>query len=252
MIRHLFYFLIVLVLPGLISCVSINSSGHIDFTPSEATEGLAQEKNSEYILQLGDVLDIKFFYNPKLNENVKIRPDGKISLQLIDEVMAAGFPPSELDRILTEKYSETLSEPNVTVIVKEFVGQQVFVGGEVNAPGIIPISGKLTILRAILQAGGFKETAHTSSVVIISRNPGNMPEARKVNIKKVISGKAPENDIALRPFDVVYVPKTFIAKADKFVDQYIRKMIPGTLSAGFSYIRGKQRIKNSNTDLTQF
>ena len=247
------YFLFVLALLGLISCANMNSSRSIDLTASKAVKSLTRETNSEYTLQTGDVIDIKFFYNPKLNELVTIRPDGKISLQLVDEVLAVGLTPAELDRILTEKYTKVIRQPEVAVIVKEFVGQQVYVGGEVKVPGVIPISGKLTALQAIFQAGGFRETAHPASVVIISMNMEMKPVARKINIKKIISGKAPEKDNFLRPFDIVYVPKTFIAKADRFVDQYIRKMIPGTLSAGFSYFVGKQRTSDrSIREGTQF
>lgn len=252
-IRQLTEFLSVFVLLGLISCANMNSSGSIDFTAPKAVEGPVQETNNEYVLQLGDVIDIKFFYNPKLNELLKIRPDGKISLQLVEEVLAVGLTPAELDRILTEKYTKVIRQPEVAVIVKEFVGQEVYVGGEVKVPGVIPISGKLTALQAIFQAGGFRETAHPASVVIISMNMEMKPVARKINIKKIISGKAPEKDNFLRPFDIVYVPKTFIAKADRFVDQYIRKMIPGTLSAGFSYFVGKQRTSDrSIREGTQF
>ena len=90
----------------------------------------AQTPAAPYIILPGDQLDIKFFYNPELNESVTVRPDGKISLQLVDEVQAAGLQPAELDARLTEAYSLELKKPLVTVIVRSFKGQRIYVGGD--------------------------------------------------------------------------------------------------------------------------
>jgi protein involved in polysaccharide export with SLBB domain len=195
------------------------------------------ETNSEYILHIGDVLDIKFFYNSELNELLPIRPDGMISLQLIDEVRAAGMTSSELDKILTEKYSVIFEKPEITVIVKDFGGQKVYVGGEVANPRVVSMVGNVTSLQAILDAGGFRETAQPDSVIIISKGEDNTPVVRKVNLKKVISGDPLGSDAFLRPFDIVYVPKSFIANVNKFVEQYIEGIVPDFLSGGFSYTR---------------
>jgi len=92
-----------------------------------------------YIIQAGDQLDIKFFYNPELNDSVTVRPDGKISLQLVDEVQAAGQTPAQLDDFLTEKYAKELRKPVITVIVKSFASQRVYVGGEVNRQVLWPL-----------------------------------------------------------------------------------------------------------------
>ena len=198
----------------------------------------------QYYLQLGDVIDVKFYYDSKLNETVTIRPDGKISLQLIGELSAAGLAPSELNKVINDKYAKFLKSPEVVVILKEFGGQKVYVGGEVTLPGVIPLKGNTTALQAIFNAGGFRDTACLGSVIIISKGPKGMPEVRKIDLDVVVSGEAPEKDILLKPFDIVYVPKTFIAKANKFVEQYIKNLIPGNLSGGFSYtiLRGTQIV----------
>jgi len=167
---------------------------------------------------------------------VTIRPDGKISLQLIDEVEAVGLTPSELDKNLTEKYSEVLNNPEVAVIVKEFTRQKVFVGGEVNLPGLIPYSGKLTCLQAIFQAGGFKNTAKLKNIVILRNQGTEKPLFITINLKADLKKPAQHNDILLKPYDVVFIPKTFIAKLNQFVDQYIRQLLPVTTTVGFSYV----------------
>jgi protein involved in polysaccharide export with SLBB domain len=205
---------------------------------------VAPAEGDEYILQAGDVIDIKFFYNPDLNERLSIRPDGRISLQLIDEVYVAGLSPAELDKILTERYSKTVVKPEITVIVKEFAGQEIYVGGEVMVPKAISLNGNMTALQAIVQAGGFRETANLGNVVRISKGPNNSPVALKINLTKVVSGESAERDIFLRPFDILYVPKSPIANVNKFVDQYINKIVPDFINVGFGYTRYRGKVEN--------
>jgi len=193
-----------------------------------------KEVMKDYYLQPGDNLEIKFFYNPELNENVTIRPDGKISLQLIDEIQAAGLTPAQLDEILTKKYSSQLKQAIVTVILKSFGGQRIYVGGEVNSPQVLTVVGKVNALQAIFDAGGLRDDAKLSSVIIVSRGSDNQPMARKVNLKQALKGKLSEKDYLLKPFDMVYVPKTNLAKADQFIT-HIYKFIPPRVGLGFSY-----------------
>ena len=100
----------------------------------------------EYRIQVGDQLDIKFFYNPELNEQVTVRPDGRISLQLVHEVMTAGLTPAELTGLLTKKYAAELKKPEVTVIVRSSGGHKIYVDGEVAKPGMFSLMGFTTVL----------------------------------------------------------------------------------------------------------
>ena len=189
-----------------------------------------------YFIQPGDQLDIKFFYNPELNETLTVRPDGMISLQLVDEVQAAGLKPSQLDDELTKKYAQELKKPAITVIVKSFSGQRIFVGGEVNRQGLITISGNMTPLQAVLNAGGFKETASPESAIVIRKGPGNNPVPIAMNLSDAMQGKTGGADFLLQPDDIVYVPKSAIAKANKFVNEYIENLLLFRgVSLGFSY-----------------
>lgn len=206
--------------------------------PSYAPFPLAQPPsatNAPYLIQAGDVLAIKFAYDTNLDEQVTVRPDGRISLQLVPEILAEGKAPSELARELSDVYGKVLRDPKVAVILREFAGMKVYVGGEVYTPRMISLTGPLTALQAVQSAGGFNEKARRSSVIIVSRSAENLPVARRVNLAQVLAGDPNGDDPLLRPFDVVYVPKTFIAKANLFVEQYIEEIIPGNLSAGFSY-----------------
>ena len=196
----------------------------------------APKEPTQYFIQRNDELEIKFFYNPELNENMKVRPDGKISLQLVGEVQAAGLTPSQLEHVLAEKYAENLQRPTATVIVRSFTGQRVYVGGEVNRQGLIDIAGGMTALQAVINAGGFKETAKPEAAIIIRKGADNRPVPLRLDLKRVIYEKGAEADIQLQPDDIVYVPKTWIAKANKFVNQYIEQLfLFRGVTFGFTY-----------------
>ena len=190
-----------------------------------------------YKLQTGDEIEIKVFEIPELADRVRIRPDGKVSLMLLDDVQAAGLTPAELDQILTKGYSTYYMNPRVTVIVRGFSSQRVYVGGEVNQPGMLQLNGELSTLGAVMEAGGFRPTAKRSSVILLRKGDGG-PQIRRLNLDDVMAKGAP--DVELQPFDVVFVPRTFIAKANIFVQQYIRDLLPVATNANFTYILGQR------------
>ena len=189
---------------------------------------------SGFYIQPGDNFDITFHYNPELNENAVVRPDGRISLQLIDEVEAAGLTPFQLEQRINEKYSPYLKNPVVSLTIKSFGGQRAYVGGQVNSPGVINLKGRTSVVQAIFEAGGFRTDAKMSDILIISRGADNSPVARKVDIKKALKNELPQEETLLKPYDVVYVPKSAIVKANEFI-YHIYKFIPPNIWFGFSY-----------------
>ena len=221
------------VMLGLVCMMGCGGGKNTASVPVEAVP-VYQETAGDYYLQPGDNLDIKFFYNPELNENVTIRPDGKISLQLIEEVQAAGLTPAQLDDLLTKQYATQLKQATLTVIIKEFGGQRIYVGGEVNSPQVLEVVGRVNALQAIFNAGGFKDNAKMSSVMIVSRGSENTPQVRKVDLKQALNGNLSENDYLLKPFDMVYVPKTNLARADEFM-KHIYNFIPPRIGLNFQY-----------------
>jgi len=214
----------------------------------------------EYVLSIGNRIAVKFFYNDELNDEVVIRPDGRISLQRIGDVKAAGLTPGHLAKILEKKYSEFLESPDVAVIVKDFkkpdltvvvkdfkvpeltvvaddikvpevtvtvtnpAAQKVYVGGEIARPGLVPILGMLRIHDTVIQAGGALDTADLERVVLVRYNGSPEPDIYAVNLKRIMRGEAP--DLKLKPYDVVYLPKTAIAEINTFAKQYLHNLIP--------------------------
>jgi protein involved in polysaccharide export with SLBB domain len=170
--------------------------------PSAKAQGL-----ETYIIQTGDELDIKFFYNPDLNETIVVRPDGKISLQLIDEIHAAGLAPAELDQLLTKKYEPELKKPVITVFVKTFSPQRIFVGGEVSRQGLIDYKVGMTALQAVIEAGGFLDTAKPEWTIVLRKGHDPVSKPKQINLSQDAFGKDNGADFVLRPDDIVYVPK---------------------------------------------
>lgn len=183
--------------------------------------------NPPYSIHPGDVLDIKFFYNKELSESVTVRPDGRISLQLVHDVQAAALSPNDLIAVLKRKYSSHLKNPEISVIVRSFEASKVFVDGEVGLPGMVEMpGGELTIMQAIARARGLRDTAKRHDVLLIRRNGLKRPFVYTVNLGAAMAGTDITQNVILRPYDIVYVPKSIIANVNQWVDQYIRQNIP--------------------------
>jgi len=193
---------------------------------------MSEARQEKYFLQLGDVIDIKCFYYPELNESITVRPDGMISVQLLEEIRAVGLTPSELTRVLKEGYARYLEKPEVVVIVREFATERVYIGGEVKTPSEIPVRGRLSVMQAIFKAGGLTDQAKPSDVLILRYEDAKLT-VFKIDVDEILEKGG--SDPLLKPYDIVYVPKTFIAKVDLFVNQYINEIIPRSVNFPFLY-----------------
>ncbi|MBN1699413.1 MAG: polysaccharide biosynthesis/export family protein [Spirochaetales bacterium] len=160
-----------------------------------------------YVLQAGDTIEIQFYYHPSLNKKVTIRPDGKITLQLIDDVRAAGLQPEELDEYLTSVYSQKIKNPDISVIVQEFAAFFIYVGGEVLQPGAISLRGGLTCLQAIIKAGGFTDWAFKKEVVVLRNKGTARPEIIILDLTAEFKEGGVNNDIILEPKDIIFIPR---------------------------------------------
>lgn len=181
---------------------------------------------AEYRVQGGDTLQLKFYYHPDHDQEVVVRSDGKLLLPLIGEVQAAGQKPDELALRLEQAYSNNLRAPRIAVLVKTMNENRVYVGGEVNRPGFVTFRTGLTAVQAMIEVGGPKDTARVDEVVLLQKAGGETYRASKINLSKVLDEGDPSADLALAPSDVIFVPKSSIAKLNQFVDQYIIKVLP--------------------------
>ncbi|ETW98435.1 MAG: hypothetical protein ETSY1_18795 [Candidatus Entotheonella factor] len=207
-----------------------SSVGAVDVAAVPHTEPLT----GDYRIQRGDRLTIRFFNNPEFSQDITVRPDGKITLPYIDDVEVAGMTSSDVDATITERFRKVLLEPEITVIVREFASQRVYVGGQVSKPGLVALTGQTTALQAIMSAGGFLDSAQVSQVLLIRRGLDNRHAGYALDFKDVLKAGQGGEDVMLQPLDVVYVPKTRIARVNQFVDQYIRRLLPIPGSFGLS------------------
>jgi len=168
-----------------------------------------------------------------MSEELPVRPDGRISLLATGELDVVGLTPTELERLIVERSSAHLREPEVTVIVTKLGERRVYVGGEVARPGYVDLLPDMTPLQAVLQSGGFKTTAKLESVLLITPGPDGRFQAARLNMQQVLDG-VPER-VRLHTNDVVYVPRTWIADMDLTVDQYVRGLVPAFPRVGAGY-----------------
>ena len=178
-----------------------------------------------YTLKAGDTVAARYPRNPELNEDLVVRPDGYLSLPLVDDVVAAGRTPAEVAAELRGRYVSILAHPDVRLIVKTFAEQRVTVAGEVEEPGVQPLVAGLTLSEAIHRAGGFLKSANRAQVILIRREPSGT-RGYAIDLRPVESGEHPEIDVALQSLDQIYVPRSPIANVNLFVEKYIRNNIP--------------------------
>lgn len=187
----------------------------------------------------GDEIEVTVPSAPELSKTVIVQPDGRISVPLVGPVMAADRTTEELQAILARGYATQLLRPDVFVTAKA-APLKVFVGGEVGQPGIYDLAGDADALRAVIQAGDFRPTADRSEVIVIRRGPGGRAMMRRVDLLRGL--RDPRADLVpLRRFDIVYVPRSGVANAGLFVQQYFRDLSPITF--GFNYAIGDNVVQ---------
>lgn len=158
-----------------------------------------------YVIGAQDVLDINVWKEPDVSRVVPVRPDGKISLPLLNDVQAAGLTPDQLATKVTEELKKYVTNPQVTVIVTAINSQRVYILGEVTRPGAFPLLPGMTVLQALSSAGGFTQFAKVKSIFVRRLQDGK--ESKYLfNYKDVIGGKRPEQDILLKAGDTIVVP----------------------------------------------
>lgn len=165
----------------------------------------AAESNVEYKIGPQDLLRIDVWKEPEISRAVPVRPDGKISLPLLNDLQAAGLTPMQLSATITEGLKKFVMNPQVTVSVAEINSRRIYVTGEVSKAGAFPLLPNMTVLQALSGSGGFTQFAKLKAIYVL-----RMENAKQVkhpfNYKDVVSGKAAKQNILLQPGDVVVVP----------------------------------------------
>jgi polysaccharide biosynthesis/export protein len=161
--------------------------------------------DAEYKIGAQDVLRIDVWKEEQLTRTVPVRPDGKVTLPLLNDVQAAGLTPMQLAGVLSEGLKKYINNPQVTVTITEINSRRIYVTGEVTRAGAFPMLPNMTVLQALTSAGGFTQFAKTKKIYVLRMESGKEVK-HPFNYKDVINGKKPEDNIQLQAGDVIVVP----------------------------------------------
>jgi polysaccharide export outer membrane protein len=218
----------------------------------------------DYLLQPNDDIEVKFPWYPQFNEVLRLRPDGKIALQLVGTLVAEGLSPEELQADLRSRYAKFLKSPELSVIVRSvttqnvrvpggtgraglaglqpvviarsFQAPQVFVGGEVGRPGVLAFRPGLSLVQALVEAGGQLPSGDIGQLLVLRRGPDDQAQSLHPALGADFL-QHPDRDLLLQPFDVVLLPKSDVASLADRLNQYVFNLFPPLKNSalGFSY-----------------
>jgi polysaccharide export outer membrane protein len=213
----------VMVAAGFAGCASIAKSQPVE-PPAMTRVSFAAP--AAYRVFPGDTIEVTHYSAPELSRTVTVQPDGRIDLPMLAPILVADLTAEEIEETLTAAYAPHLRTPEIEVAATGFGSQQIFVGGEVERPGVYPLPAGMDPLQAIAAAGGFEASARRGEVLIISRAPGAEPDVRVVDLSNASVREGLRDAPTLRRFDVVYVPRSRISQLNLFMQQYVRDALP--------------------------
>ena len=178
---------------------------------------MLQHRNGRYQLHSADVLELNFPFTPEFNQSVTVQPDGYITLRGVDSIRVEGQTLPEVTKTLGTVYGKILHEPVINVELKDFEKPYFIVGGEVGHPGKFDLRGDTTATEAVAIAGGLRDSAKHSQVVLFHRVPNGWVQAKKLNLKKMLNDADLNEDAYLQPGDFLYVPKNKLSKIERFL-----------------------------------
>jgi polysaccharide export outer membrane protein len=170
-----------------------------------AVKSQADSTPDYYIIGKGDILEIVIWQEPQLSREVRVRVDGRISIPLADDILAAGMTPTELKNALTDRLKKYIEAPEVTVIVRNQSSKSYYVLGEVRRQGEFELEKDITLLQALTRSEGFTEWANKRNLLLLRQVDGR-EQRIDINYRDIVSGAAPEQNLKIQPGDTLVVP----------------------------------------------
>jgi polysaccharide export outer membrane protein len=210
-----------LVLAGAFLTPSASSQSSADVPVTEGDRAVLRpgsERFPRYELRAGDVLEISFEFTPEFNQTVPVQPDGFITLRDVGDLQVNGLTVPELTKTIRNSYRRILNDPFIAVVLKDFEKPYFIASGEVVRPGKYELRGDTTVVEAIALAGGFvNQSAKHSHVVLYRRvSPGWM-QGRVLNLKQMLHDNNLNEDLHVKPGDMIMVPQNRISKVERFL-----------------------------------
>ncbi len=200
-----------LVVMGLLLTLSVLASAQ------KQLPQLKTPDDQRYRLNPGDVVEVQYRYTPEFNQTLTIQPDGFVVTEIGGELKIGGLTLDQAHRKLLQKVSVRLKDPEVTLVLKEFQKPYFVVAGEVAQPGKFEMREKVTALQAVLLAGGFKDSAKSSQILIFRRINSEFAEVKVMNFKRLKKSIDLESDLTLQPGDLIMVPRNTLSKVERYV-----------------------------------
>jgi polysaccharide biosynthesis/export protein len=205
--------LVVVVCTALSTAASAQTGAQVKSSVKEPAGGASVDRQLPeavtpplgYVIGADDVLSIRFWSDEQLSaEAVVVRPDGKVSVPLLNDVQATGLTPEQLSEALEKAATKFIEDPNATVIVREIRSRKVYVLGQVAKPGSVPLNGEMNVLQLLASVGGVSEYADKGGITVI-RTENGKEQRFKFNYNDVVKGKNMQQNIRLQPGDTVVV-----------------------------------------------
>jgi polysaccharide export outer membrane protein len=178
---------------------------------------LRSRHDNRYKIHASDSVELSFALTPEFNQTVTVQPDGYISLREVGDVAVVGDTLPQLTECIKNAYSKLLHEPLISVNLEDFEKPYFVVGGQVGKPGKFEWRSEITVTQAIETAGGFTEMSKHSKVVLFRRVSDKWTETKVIDVKKMLNSRNLQEDLELRPGDMLYVPKNTISKIKPFI-----------------------------------
>lgn len=192
-------------------------------------EGFSTWVDSKPVYRIGpgDVVDVKYLLTPEMDDEVTVSPDGNVGLRTTGQMMLAGLSPKEAEDKIRVAARRFLSADTVVAVqVKTYASSKIFVGGSVAVPGSYLVTGPVTPLEAVINAGGFRDDARPDELVLIRRAPDGKPMMRTVDVQNYIQRLDSKDDVMLAAGDVLFVPRSLVGEVAHWVTQYLDNTFP--------------------------
>lgn len=197
--------------------VSIFFLGLAAVLPALTAQPVLLDPDARYRLQPGDTIDVQYRYTPEYNATGVIHPDGFLDLPLVGDLKLGGLTAQQASQAIEERAAERLRDPEVTVVLKDFVRPSYVVAGQVAHPGRFEMRGRTSLIQAIAISGGFLESSKHSEVVLVREYNQDFAEVKVINVKELMKPDSVAEDIELRPGDTLIVPQNALSKIDRLV-----------------------------------
>jgi polysaccharide export outer membrane protein len=175
------------------------------------------ERDPHYRLQPEDKIEVQYRYTPEYNTQASVQPDGYASMPLIGQVKVGGLTLEEAAAAIRRKANEKLNEPEVIVLLKEYVKPFFTVAGEVAKPGRVELHGPVTLVEAIALSGGFKDSARRTQVLLLRKSSQDMAQVKVFDLRKLMSPSGIREDVTLQSGDMLVVPRNAVSKIEPYV-----------------------------------